>query len=243
MASDWIKMRADLFTHPKVDRLAVLLGQDEFYVVGALFAFWSWADKHAVDGRVDGATSRLVDRVTRVDGLASALEAVGWLVVDDAGIALPRFHEHNGDSAKERSLKNQRQARWRERKAAGLVDGLVDAKPSTGASTREEKRREEYKSSIERKAPSPSRFDDFWAVYPNKKGKVAAEKAWKRKGLDLIADQIIADVKERAAMDRQWLDGFIPHGSTYVNAEGWQDAIEAPRKQAASGYVPLPGEF
>lgn len=153
MSAGWIKMRVDLFTHPKVDRMAVLLGQDEFYVVGALFAFWSWADKHAVDGRVDGATSRLVDRATRVDGLASALEAVGWLVVDDAGITLPSFHEHNGDSAKERSLKNQRQARWRERKAAGLVDGSVDAKATTGASTREEKRREEKK---EQKQDAPN---------------------------------------------------------------------------------------
>lgn len=89
----------------------------------------------------------------------------------------------------------------------------------------------------------PDRFADFWQVYPNKKGKADAAKAWKRKGLDQIADQIIADVLARASGDRQWLEGFIPHGSTYVNAEGWQDAIEAPRKQAARGYVPLPGEF
>lgn len=92
-------------------------------------------------------------------------------------------------------------------------------------------------------ARGPSRFDEFWAVYPNKKGKADALKAWRRKGLDMIADLIIGDVNARAAGDRQWLEGFIPHGSTYVNAEGWQDAIEPPRRQAASGYVPLPGEF
>lgn len=164
MAHGWIKMRVDLATHPKVDRLAVLLGRDEFYVVGALFAFWSWADKHAVDGRVDGATSRLVDKVTRVDGLAAALESVGWLAVDDGGISLPRFHDHNGDSAKERSLKNQRQTRWRERKAAGLVDGdvdnHVDGGASTDASTREEKIREEKK-----KAPPVP--DLFLGIDPN----------------------------------------------------------------------------
>lgn len=155
MAGDWIKMRADLFTHPKVDRICELLGKDEFYVVGALFAFWAWADKHAVDGRVDGGTSRLVDRATRADGLASALIAVSWLAEDASGISLPNFQEHNGDSAKERSLKNQRQARWREKKAAENVDASVDAPVSTKASTREEKRREEEKKEEEALALIP----------------------------------------------------------------------------------------
>lgn len=141
MAGDWIKMRADLLTHPKVFALAESFGRDEFWVAGVLFAFWAWADKYCVDGRVDGATSRVVDKATQVDGLADALVNIGWLEVDDDGITLPGFNDHNGESAKERSLKNQRQARWRERKAAGLVDGEA----STDASTREEKRREEQK--------------------------------------------------------------------------------------------------
>lgn len=88
-----------------------------------------------------------------------------------------------------------------------------------------------------------ARFDDFWLVYPNKKGKADAMKAWKRKRLDAIADQIITDVLARAAGDRQWLEGYIPHGSTYVNGEGWQDAIEPSKARVnGGGYVPLPGE-
>lgn len=106
--------------------------------------------------------------------------------------------------------------------------------------------REEAKAkSLERQAArSSARFAEFWQAYPNKRGKADAEKAWRRKGLDGIADRILADVAARVVRDRQWLDGFIPHGSTYVNAEGWQDAIEAPRQrgQGPSGYQPLPGE-
>lgn len=151
MAGDWIKMRADLFTHPKVFRVAELLNKDELFTVGALFCFWAWADKHCVDGHVDGATSRLIDRATRVDGLSDALIAVGWLELDEEGARIPRFEEHNGDSAKERSLKNQRQARWRAGKAAKDVDGEASTKASTQSttkpSTREEKRREEIDTS------------------------------------------------------------------------------------------------
>lgn len=157
MAGDWIKMRADLFAHPKVDALAERFGKDELWAVGALFSFWVWADKHCVDGRVDGATSRLIDRATRVDGLANALVAIGWLVIDDAGISIPDFGEHNGESAKERSQKNQRQARWRDRKAAGLVDVSPSTSSSTKTSTREEKRREEKKDK------APTNVDAFFS--------------------------------------------------------------------------------
>lgn len=90
-----------------------------------------------------------------------------------------------------------------------------------------------------------ARFEEFWAAYPNKKGKSDALRTWKRKGLDRIADRILADVRNRQALDRDWLKGFIPHGSTYVNAEGWQDALERPLLQAVagSGYQPMPGEI
>lgn len=72
-----------------------------------------------------------------------------------------------------------------------------------------------------------ARFDDFWSVYPVKKGRATAERKWTAAKLDAIADTIIADVKRRMAEDRQWREGYIPHGSTYVNGRGWEDAIEA----------------
>jgi hypothetical protein len=81
------------------------------------------------------------------------------------------------------------------------------------------------------------RFADFWAVYPVKKGRAEAEAKWRTKGYDAMADEIIADVVQRKAGDRQWLDGFAPHGSTYVNAQGWLDAIEPPRGAGSSGNV------
>lgn len=233
MASDWIKMRVDLFTHPKVVRMASALKADTLRTVGGLMSAWCLFDAHSVDGRIEGYSSEYLDEHLRWPGFSAAMIAVGWLFEDSQALELPSFDTHNGASAKRRAQDAERKRNVRK----------VSASDADETRTREEKRREEDKSSTERKAPLPSRFDDFWTVYPNKKGKVAAEKVWKRKRLDLIADQIIADVLARVSGDRQWLEGFIPHGSTYVNAEGWRDAIEPPRKQSASGYVPLPGEF
>jgi len=152
MAGDWIKMRADLRDDPAVFRLAEVLGLDELHVIGSLFCFWAWADKHTVDGHVDGATSRLVDKVSMVHGFADALVLVGWLKLDERGIQIPNFERHNGQSAKDRGLKNARQNRWRTNKNKDLdgvncVDGSVDGHASTNASTREEKRREENTTS------------------------------------------------------------------------------------------------
>lgn len=94
------------------------------------------------------------------------------------------------------------------------------------------------KKSLEQQAArkTANRFDEFWQAYPVKKGRAAAEAKWKSKGYDKIADTIIADVKKRCAEDRQWLDGYAPHGSTYVNGRGWEDGIE--RKREATPAMP-----
>ncbi|ASN68660.1 hypothetical protein 3S11_37 [uncultured Caudovirales phage] len=142
MAGDWIKMRSDLVDDPSVFKIAAAVKLDKFSVIGRLHAFWSWSDKHAVDGRVDGASSLYVDDIVRCDGFAQALSCAGWLVIGEDFIEIPKHDRHNSNSAKERALKNARQARWRQNK-----DADVDAQPSTqattNASTREEKRREE----------------------------------------------------------------------------------------------------
>lgn len=102
--------------------------------------------------------------------------------------------------------------------------------------TRQEQEQEQkQKSLVQRAARSAARFPEFWAVYPVKKGRAEALAKWTARGLDAIADRIIADVQARKAHDRQWLDGYAPHGSTYVNGRGWEDEIETGRKPDRPG--------
>lgn len=239
MAGEWLKFEANTPEKPEVFSITVAMGWDDpDLTVGKLLKIWRWFDQHTVDGNAGSVTLALLDRVCGVTGFAQAMCDVGWIVCEDGVITLPNFDRHNGQTAKRRSLTAKRVANHKSN-AEGNAPSVSAPLP------REEKRREEKEEQKHERqaAREPSRFDEFWAVYPNKKGKADAKKAWRRKNLDALADLIIGDVKARAAGDRQWLEGFIPHGSTYVNAEGWQDAIEPPRRQAASGYVPLPGEF
>lgn len=92
-----------------------------------------------------------------------------------------------------------------------------------------------------RKAQTAKHFPRFWAAYPVKKGKADAEKKWKSKRCDEIADQIIDHVRLMERVDDDWLRGFIPHGSTYINGERWTD--EPKKDKPATTPAPAPETF
>lgn len=106
-------------------------------------------------------------------------------------------------------------------KGKGLARGLQGASKPLRSQEQEQEQEQEKKKTL---SGGAARFEEFWAAYPNRKGRKDAEAKWAAKGLDAIADEILADVKARIAADRDWRRGYVPHGSTYVNAEGWRDA-------------------
>lgn len=97
----------------------------------------------------------------------------------------------------------------------------------------EERRGEDIKQRGEKNTvrPTASRFDQFWTVYPNKKGRQEAEKRWRKDKLDGIADQIIAHVLLMTEQDDSWGRGFAPMGSTYLNQARWTDVPQGPPRE------------
>ncbi len=89
--------------------------------------------------------------------------------------------------------------------------------------------------------PQTARFDEFWSIYPIKREKKKARDKWKAKRLDAIADQLIADVRNRIKSDEQWLRGFAPHATTYLNGERWEDELSG-RANARAGPQHQPGK-
>lgn len=82
-------------------------------------------------------------------------------------------------------------------------------------------------------------FEAFWSAYPNKKGKAEASKTWGRKKLSPHLQSILRDIATRQKSDPDWKRGAIPHGSTYVQQERWQDAI-APDAAGSTGNTAGP---
>ena len=69
-------------------------------------------------------------------------------------------------------------------------------------------------------------FDSFWKIYPKKKAKEAAKKAWvKIKPSDELVKTIIADVeaKSRSQDWKKEKGKYIPYPATYLNGKRWED--------------------
>lgn len=158
MAGDWIKMRSDLRTHPKVVRLSSALKADRLRIVGGLHAVWCLFDAHSTDGSLEGYTHDAIDDLIGWPGFARAMEAVEWIEVDlDGGIWLPDFDTHNGASAKRRAQDSDRKRRDREEKeAAEKAVRDASAAEADKKRTREEERREEKKEKPKRAARATS---------------------------------------------------------------------------------------
>ncbi len=76
-------------------------------------------------------------------------------------------------------------------------------------------------------AEQQKRFECFYAAYPRKRSRIAAEKAFAKLNPDdaLLAD-LLAGI-ERAKTTEQWRDPTkIPHPASWLNAGAWEDEIE-----------------
>lgn len=247
MAGDWIKMRSDLFTHPKVIRMSSALQADTLRTVGGLMSVWCLFDTHSVDGHLDGYTLDAVDVHLRWEGFSHAMQCVGWLEEAPQGLTLPRFDVHNGQSAKRRA-----QDADRKRVARSLSAPEADT-----PRTREEESREEEKKKtilppgvlpegdgegdvkLKRATPVPGaagkRFDDFWEAWPKSERKQDKAKClanWKLNRLDLLADTILADIAVKRKTQKWQSDAgkFIEAPMVYLNGKRWEDGVE-PQEQ------------
>jgi hypothetical protein len=150
MAGDWIPLRIDLWTDPRVRVLVLSLKCPIGHVIGALFRLWSLANTHTEDGVLCGYTPAIIDSEVGLPGFAAALQdhRVAWLEVTDDGVKVPDFEAYNGVSAKKRLKDTSRKRRDRERERCGKEDGSVrglsdDEADRNRTEAGPEKRREE----------------------------------------------------------------------------------------------------
>ena len=134
----WIKIRGDIFDDPRVLTLSDICRTETEHTVGLLVRFWSWADRHTVDGTGLKISTTRIDRLVNCEGFAAALLEIGWLEGVDGDYSIPRFLRHNGESAKARALESE--AKDIRRKIKNLSD---KCRTNTEENVGPEKRREE----------------------------------------------------------------------------------------------------
>lgn len=110
-------------------------------------------------------------------------------------------------------------------------DTSASARPDTktSASTDTHKRKKERTKESNKRKTSVS-FDSFWNLYPRKIGKKMALKAWNKIQPDeKLWEKIQKAITLQIQMD-QWKKDkgrFIPHASTWLNQERWDDEVES----------------
>jgi uncharacterized protein YdaU (DUF1376 family) len=102
------------------------------------------------------------------------------------------------------------------------TESLTETEPKVNP-----KKNKKENKNISSVTPTTSRFNDFWAVWPSSKRKVArseCEKKWDKHDLDMVADRIIASVAKLKKTE-QWTSGFDPAPLTYINQRRWEDEV------------------
>ena len=143
MAGDWIKMRTDLHTDPRVVRISCACKAHRCAIVGALHFIWSLFDSHSADGELVGYTPELVDEMAGIPGVCQAMREVGWMTISPNCLSVPDFDKHNGASAKRRA-QNASRVRISRECASRAQNVRAESAP--------EKRREEKKKAAEAEA-------------------------------------------------------------------------------------------
>lgn len=194
----------------------VALRVTRYVTVTALLKFWGYANEHAKGDFIDGIRAQDVLEITGIPGFAAALESAGWVEFDleNGGVRMPNFEEHNTGHRERTSAGAERQKRYRERKKA---ESSRDVTSDVTVTEREEKRREEKKE-----AQAPSLPDwipaDAWAGYIDMRKKikkvpteralklvVKALDAMRAKGIDIA---VVLDNSTR----NSWVDVYEPKG-------------------------------
>lgn len=151
MAGDWIPFAHETLKKPEVYGIANRLDISRPEALGLLLELWVWGDENAIDGHARSVTKTNIDRDIGVTGFADAVEAEGWLEVQNGGIFFPHWERHMGKSAKSRLLGAHRQREHRSRNA----DVTPMSRSERDKNVTTEQKRTEEKDSSEPKSPAP----------------------------------------------------------------------------------------
>jgi hypothetical protein len=118
MAGEWIAYDLGLPDKPEVQELIDLTGEPVEVVTFRLLRLWGWAAMNTTDGRARMTVARLVRTCGADADFWRAVEAVGWLEIDetDASVAIPGWDRRFSQAAKSRLQNADRAAAYEDKR-------------------------------------------------------------------------------------------------------------------------------
>lgn len=125
----------------------------------------------------------------------------------------------------------------------GKIDRAESYDTTTGKLRHNDRKTVSYKPSLTIPEPSNQyldQFAEFWEIYPRRVGKRTAQTAFTRACDRAPVEVILAGARQLAHDPNLPALKFVPHPTTWLNRNGWDDDPLPPRNQATEG--PQAGE-
>lgn len=172
------------------------------------------------------------------------LQELGYVAVTNVrdGAAMQRRISPLSDSGHEEAPETEADKNVGERHPVSAGDKNVAYPPTKMSPTPRQKcHPEQYKnnntSNNNTTRACTRGFDRFWAAYPRKVGKGAAERSFERIRPDAaLLDGMLRAIETQRQSDT-WQRGYIPNPATWLNQRRWEDepdGVAAPAQRPAS---------
>lgn len=152
----------------------------------------------------------------RTRGVLEKFKKLGMIKIDDKKIEILNWKKRQDSYL----TGAERVKRFREKKKRNV--NVTDKGYDVNA--RREENRIDKKIHNTTSALADDTFASFWSAFPKKENKKKSLDIWKRKKLGVFLPQILAFIEKAKETDR-WRGGFIPHPTTFLNSERWNDDL------------------
>lgn len=226
----WLQLKTDFFDQKEIKLLRKIAGGDTFTIIYLKMLLASLKDDgklyfEAIGDNFSEEIALLLDEDTEnVSITLKFLESKGLIeVIESDEYFLNKVPEMVGSE----SYSAERMRRLRA-KQASQSDGVMSHCDSdvTKRRDREELDIEIDNKNISTNQDSKKRFESIWKLYPNKKGKDKAFRAYCKAIKEKVSDEIIIDGIDRYKKEiqiKQTEKQYIAHGSTWFAQKRWQD--------------------
>jgi hypothetical protein len=195
------------------------------------------AKRSRSDGFIDG---RLVRRLCEGfeaaeydwQNVAVSLCAAALWEPTDGGYLICSWEKHNTSSEDPTNAERQRRHRERKRREEPVTRDVTEPAPSNA---RDVTPREEIRERSDQiKTDTRGAFESFWRIWPRRIGKPKAQTAFGQACKRTSPEEIIAGA---ATWAQHWGNErtdpqFIPHPTTWLNRDGWNDQPPDPAARA-----------
>ena len=209
------------------DTWALASARQRPLILMLLFTAWQQTPCGSLPDSADIIAARIGIDLDQLDR-DRAIVLRGWQAANDGRLYHPVLTEHVLEMLGRKGREAQRKADYRARLKAQAVPQMShgtdarQARPSGGSDDTGTGTGTDNKKTF----ASPDGFAAFWDLYPKKRSKANAVKAWLKLKPDAALTSRIEAGLERAKGREDWQreDGkFIPYPASWLSARGWED--------------------